>query len=471
MVLTVISFVSCTKSPENFGNGTAEFAISLPGGSGQLKSANLADTAATYQLMVSFTDLLGKPVITDKLIPLYAFGTSFVSEKLEIPAGDYKLVKFMVINPAGTVVYASPLIGSPMAYLANKPLPFVFNIVAAKVTQIIPEVLVVGNETPDKFGYATFGVQVIKPLTFWTAVVLDNPMIMAPSPLFTTARLTVWAKDGWHFTFNLVAGVNQLAIRGGSDVYTFSLEKEGYTPQKLQFTATQLLATTKEHPLYLKIPYNSEAVKTLVLQPGPDAGKDAMISNLEPDKNFGTYKYFEATYLSESPLTVMRSNRSLIWFDLSQLPKPVIIKKVVLHLYYDLPLAWDSTIFARNTSGAAIIQPFGVLQQITKPWEENTVTWNNQPTSIETNQVIIYPFIRNVNYIELDVTRLFLPVAISSATTDANTVVPTYVVPNYGMLFKLSANDKFHGFRFASSDFPEATLRPKLTIQYTQVQL
>ena len=57
------------------------------------------------------------------------------------------------------------------------------------------------------------------------------------------------------------------------------------------------------------------ALKSIVLQPGPEAGKDAMISNLEPDKNFGEHKYFEATFLSEPVLTVMRSNRSLIWFQ------------------------------------------------------------------------------------------------------------------------------------------------------------
>ena len=68
-----------------------------------------------------------------------------------------------------------------------------------------------------------------------------------------------------------------------------------------------------------------------------------MISNLEPDKNFGDYKYFEATFLSEPVLTVMRSNRSLIYFNLDSLPKSAIIQKVTLHLTYDLPIPFDST--------------------------------------------------------------------------------------------------------------------------------
>ena len=153
---------------------------------------------------------------------------------------------------------------------------------------------------------------------------------MAPAQLPTTADLTVFADNNWHYMFRLEASVNHLIIRGGSDIYIFLLEKEGYLPQKFDFTARELAATTRENPLILKIPYDSGGWKVLILQPGPDAGKDAMISNLEPDKNFGGHKYFEATFITEPVLTVMRSNNSLIWFDLNALPKSATIKKVTL---------------------------------------------------------------------------------------------------------------------------------------------
>lgn len=451
-ILAVSGLSSCTKDSNN-GIGTAEFSLNLPDGLSQLKSVSTDSVVVTYQLMISVEDMNGHSILSDKLIPLYTFGTGFVSEKLEIRAGEFKLTKFMVINPSGAVVYASPIAGSPLAYLTNKPLPFRFNIFPDKVTQVLPEVLAVAGQTPDKFGYVSFGVQVVKPLTFWAGAVIDNPMIMAPSPLFTAAKLTVWAKDGWHYTFNLFAGVNQIIIRGGSDVYSFILEKEGYLPRKFQFTPSQLLETTRELPLYLKIPWDSYAYKTFVLQPGPEAGKDAMISNLEPDKNFGSHKYFEATFLTEPILTVMRSNRSLIWFDLSQLPQPAIIKKVILRLTYDLPIPWDSTIVVPGTITSTNFIG-GVLQQVTAPWEEAKVTWNNKPASSEINQVFIPPFIRNVNFIEVDVTRLF----VSPSTTP---------LPNHGMIFKLIPENKFPGFRFASSDFPEPVMRPKLIVYFT----
>jgi hypothetical protein len=458
IVPLLFSLSSCEKKgSDNAGTGLAEFSVNMSDLQGA-KSGTTDSTSFSFQIMISVVDMDGNVVFSDKLIPLYVFGTGFVSENIEINAGEYKLTKFMVINTSGEVVYASPMEGSPLAYLSKRPLPFNFNIFPNQVTRVLPEVLPVGNQTPDRFGYASFGVQIIKPLDFWAICVLDpgNPLIMAPIQI-TTAKLTVIAPDGWHYTFKLEATVNHLVIRGGSEIYTFILEKEGYLPQKMQFSAMQLLAATRENPLYFKIPWDSQ-YRVLVLQPGPEKGKDAMISNLNSEKNFGDYKYFEATFLSEPILTVMRSNRSLISFNLDTVPKSAVIKKVILTLSYDLPIPFDSTYITTNTGPVAGIAWYGaVLQQIVEPWEEYKVTWNTQPKTIEVNQVYISPFIRNINFIEVDVTRLF----VSPTTTDQA------VYPNYGMLFKLWPGDRFPGFRFASSDYPVANMRPRLAIFYT----
>ena len=453
ILIAVTAFYSCQKSSEETV-GTAEFSLMIPDDYAQLKSGDTTDSGfVTYQVLVSVEDLQGNPVLTDKLIPVYAFGTGFVSEKIEVRTGEFRLTKFMVINTAGNVIFASPVEGAPLAYLTTRPLPMNFNIYPGQITRVSPEVLAVGDQTPDKFGYASFVVSIIKPLTFWTGAVIDNPMIMAPFPLWTEAKLTVYGQDGWHYTFPLIAGVNRLVIRGGSEVYTFIVEKEGYLPQKFEFKAARLLETSKEYPLYLKIPWDAILYQTFTLQPGPDDGKDAMISNLEPDKNFGDHKYFEATFISEPVLTVMRLNRSLIDFRFPETFAPIAVKRVVLRLSYETPIPWDSTIFIGTSSSGFI---GGVLQQVVEPWEEHDVTWNNQPKTIEVNQVLIPPFIRNVNFIDVDVTRLFV---LPSNTDQA-------VYPHYGMLFRLWPEEKWAGFRFASSDHPNMLLRPRLTVYY-----
>jgi hypothetical protein len=437
---------------ENSSKGTIEFTVSLPSEAVKKSVVAIDSNNLSLQLLVTVTDLAGNPILTDKMIPLYSFGTEFVSENIEIKPGEYKLTKFMVIDTAGEVVYAAPVEGSPLAYLCNKPLPLGFRIVADLVTRIVPQVLAVGVQTPDKFGYASFGMHIITPLEFYTVCILDNPLIMAPVQ-FTTATLTVYAQNGWHYTFKLEPSVNKVVIQGGSEIYTLVVEKEGFPSQKIQVPAKELIACTKENPYVLRIPL-STATRTIILQPDPEKGKDAMISNLESDKNFGDYKYFEATFLSEPILTVMRSNRSLIAFNLDTIPKSAIIKSVILRLSYDLPIPFDNSYLKDSLPVAGTVWYGGVLQQIIEPWEEGKVTWNTQPKTIETGQVFVPPFIRNANFIDVDITRLIVPVTASA-------------LPNYGMLFRLWPVDQFPGFRFASSDYAEPKMRPQLIITYT----
>jgi hypothetical protein len=453
-ILAVAGITSCTKE-EPAGTGTFEFSMTLPGDLSLTKSGSADDPVASYQLMVSVEDLKGNAIFTDKMIPVYTFGPGYVSGKVEIKNGEYKLTKFMVINAEGAVLFASPLTGSPNAYLVTKPLPLNFNIFPDKVTTLTPEALVVGSQAPSAFGYLAFGVQLIKPLDFWTMAVagFSNPEIMAPIKLLE-GKLTISNNSGWMYTFKLSAAPNHLVIRGGSEVYTFLLEAETYAPKKMQFTANQLMAATQEKPLVLNI-LQDQPTLTMSFQPGPDLGKDAMISNLEPDKNFGAHKYFEATFLSETQLTVMRSNRSLIFFDMSALPAGAKITKAVIRLVYEKPIPFDEKLFPTVAPATGITWYGAVLQQIIEPWEENGVTWNKQPKTMDANQVFIPPFIRSTNVLELDITKL---------------IVSTFEKPspNHGMLFRLWPEDKFPGFRFASSDYPEAAWRPKLNVQYTK---
>ena len=325
---SVFALHSCDKkiASEKEVKGMAKFSFNMGTQTFSSKSANASDTGIiSYHMLVSIEDMYGNPVMTDEIIPVYQFGTGFISENIELRTGEYNLTKFMVIDQSGKVFLASPMEGSSLAYLTNDPLPIYFNISPDEITTIVPEVIEVGDHLPGDFGYANFGTNIIKPLEFYTICYLDNPLIMAPTQ-FTSARLTVYANDGWSYPFELQPQVNHLIIRGGSDYYTFVLEKEGFITQTFQYSAWDLSKTSKENPLVLKIPWGSQ-YNVLELQPGPEDGIDAMISNLEPDKNFGDHKYFEATFLSEPVLTVMRSNRSLIAFDMDSLPKSASYRK------------------------------------------------------------------------------------------------------------------------------------------------
>jgi hypothetical protein len=458
ILLVVFAFSSCEKNSDS-SKGTAKFSVASIEESNQLKSAWAEGDLVSYHLMVSVVDAEGNPVFTGKLVPVYLFGPGYISEELEMDEGDYRLTEFMLIDPSGEVIAATPLEGSPLAYLVNDPLPIGFSVAGGLSTVVRPELLAVGDHTPGDFGYVSFGGPIIRPLEFYVVCLLDNPLSMSPVQPPVSADLTVFAGNIWHYRFKLEPAVNHLVIRGGFEYYTFLLEKEGYVSQTFRVKASELRATTKENPLKLKIPWDSGQWKVLVLQPGPEAGKDAMISNLQATVNFGDHKYFETTFISEPVLTVMRSNESLIAFDMNALPKSATIRKVTLTLWYDLPLPWDSTIF--YPAGSTEYRWRGaVLQKITEPWEEYKVTWDNQPATTERGQVYLSPFILNTNMITLDVTSIYVP---DPATDVADT-------PCYGMFFRLWPDEWTPGFRFASGDYSVPGMRPKLTIYYTLPQ-
>src|SRR5687768_4901529 len=106
---------------------------------------------------------------------------------------------------------------------------------------------------------------------------------------------------------------------------------------------------------------------SLVLQPDAATGKDARIFNLDALANYGNDPDFIASqwnYLGE-PGTM----RSLIQFDLSQLPKGVNVVDARLSLYYNN----ESETPGQIGNNAAYIR------RLIEPWEENTVAWNQQP--------------------------------------------------------------------------------------------
>ncbi len=452
IILTGI-FNACEKTPDaNHSAGKLEFSINAEVGDETLKSTDSDSASLTYHILLTVLDEDSIPVMEDELIPLVRFGDHFISQKIEFETGVYFLDKFMIVNPAGDVIFASPRTGSPMAYLVQNALPMAFKIRGDGTTRVVPEVLRVIDQQPSDFGYASFGFQIIRPLPFYVSVFHDNPLSMAPSQLIP-AKLLVIGEDGWKHEFKLEPRVNKVIIRGTSNVYNLIVFTKNHDPKEFSIPRRKLIATTEENPLML--PVGSPPEMVVRYQPGPEDGKDAMITDLDPEDNFGDHKYFEASFRSEPVLTVMRTKRSLMYINIyKDLPKSARVTKVLLTMALEIPYAapHDSV----NSQGDRSQWPKAVLQQITEPWEENKVTWKNQPATISANQVHLdfQPHLSTIMR-TYDVTKLFIPEQEIAA-------------PHHGMMLKLAENTRPGGFRFASSDSPVPEMRPRFTVFYTQ---
>ena len=185
---------------------------------------------------------------------------------------------------------------------------------------------------------------------------------------------------------------------------------------------------------------------TIVLQPDSATGKDALLHGLssEVNKNYGKNPQFAATAGTFGG--EFAALRSVISFDLSQVPTNAVINAAKLSLY-----AWDS-----NTG---LLQHYGSnagwLERITSPWNEFTVTWNNQPTTTTLNRVELPISTSGTqNYLDINVTKLISDM-IANPTN------------SYGFMLKLQTEEAYRRLNFCSSDHPIQSYHPKLEVQYT----
>jgi hypothetical protein len=462
---------SCEKLFEAEQEGILKLSL-LVDQQDNLKAAlNDSNTFNSHYLIVSVVNENGEVVMDDERLDLYNFGGQWITKEIRLKTGSYELTKFLVVDPLGNVLYATPIEGSPKAYLVNDPLPVRFEIMKDQVTSVVPEVLAVLESPPEEFGYVTFSYSIVKPLDFFIGVYIEYPTPMPPI-LLTDAILTVMVDSLWWHTFELEPIINKVTIRDGYRCYVLIIEKEGYNTVKLRVPREELLNTSPENPLLVGL--TSDYIHVLILQPGPEDGQDAMISRNYPEQNFGNHIFFEA--ISNQPWIGTETEcplltRSLIQWDLNQLPKSAIIQKAILTLYY--PQIWidpvtsdsvrnfyegwgDSTIISDN-------HPCAVLQKIISPWEEYTVTWSDQPETTEEGQVLV-PM--KYYIMGTDCVNCFAP-PISEEIDVTSLLTNPSGTARYGMMFKLLKEEYPQWFRFTSSDFKEPKLWPKLEVYYT----
>ncbi len=191
-------------------------------------------------------------------------------------------------------------------------------------------------------------------------------------------------------------------------------------------------------------------VTTIVLQPNEDNSKDALISSYEPSKNRGGHSDFVAMSwtVSGNPANY----RSLIEFDLSNIPSGAIINSANLSLY-----SQESPVLGSHSTRSGSNE--SVLSRITSSWDENAVTWNNQPSTKAENEVFLSESSSSTqDYLDIDVTNL-----IEDMIADPSN--------NHGFLLKLLDEQHYRKMIFASSGHSNSNLHPKLEITYTETIL
>ena len=182
----------------------------------------------------------------------------------------------------------------------------------------------------------------------------------------------------------------------------------------------------------------------LTLRPDAASGKDAVVSAIVPDNNYGTLE--ELLLYAWTQDGILNVSRSIIDFDLASIPTDARIDSAFLSLYFN-----PGSAYASQHSGETNF----TIQRLVSEWDESTVTWSSQPAPTYTN--IVYmdrassPF---QDFPGMEITAL-----IQDYTSDP--------VNSHGLVLKFVDEAPYKNLILSSSDHPIEYFRPKLEVYYT----
>lgn len=204
----------------------------------------------------------------------------------------------------------------------------------------------------------------------------------------------------------------------------------------------------KEYPV-CECPNNNTGgtPTTLTLQPDGSTGVDAFLAQGDPNGNYGNHPEYAAIAWTCGGSQCLA--RNVIQFDLSSIPSNATITSAKLSLYSNpTPSNGNGTAMQGNNAS--------YLQRVTSSWSETTVTWNNQPTTTTTNQVMLAQSTSSSqDYLDIDVKALVQDMVTNPATS-------------HGFMIKLVNESYYASMIFASTDYTNPSVRPKLVVTYTK---
>lgn len=135
-------------------------------------------TEKPASVLISIKDAQGNYVEQVKKLTLYNFGPSFTTESLDMFEGQYTVTDFLVIDGNNNVMYAAPKEGSDLANLVSNPLPLPFAVTNKNSTLVDIQVIEVSLNEPEKFGYVSFGFDVVHRDIALTFIASTNPFMV-----------------------------------------------------------------------------------------------------------------------------------------------------------------------------------------------------------------------------------------------------------------------------------------------------
>ena len=241
---------SCQEEPIDIPNDPVEVSFNIVAtNSVDLKSTPPLDMENAKKVILTIQKYDGITTgYTQHELDIYKLGDAYITGKIALMFGSYKITEFFVLDDLDNIVYASPLEGSLMAQNVTDPLPVLFSISEKKSKAVEIEVLSNANLQAEDFGLVRFPIIGVGTFQFLISVSEQG------MEKLLKAGLTV-SSNGYSYTQELDSIVdNKLTIKDGYEEYALTITAIGYGTYKGTFTNAELKQYTII-PLIIELEY------------------------------------------------------------------------------------------------------------------------------------------------------------------------------------------------------------------------
>jgi hypothetical protein len=208
----------------------------------QGRTASTISNATT--LVLSLESPGGTVVMSQQKINLLSFNGDYVTEPIELTPGSYVITDFMLTNDSSEVLFATPQAGSPLASIVRHPLHYNFSVAKNKIISVAMEVVPVDAHSPADFGYASFGVHVVRPLPIAVFVPSNGGL------KFSSGTAYIIHGGDTLASYTLGAKLNLLPFRLDPDEsYRLDIIKDAYGRYSTTFVYNDLMDTLDSNAL------------------------------------------------------------------------------------------------------------------------------------------------------------------------------------------------------------------------------
>jgi hypothetical protein len=206
---------------------------------------------------------------------------------------------------------------------------------------------------------------------------------------------------------------------------------------------------------------NGDGTFTATLQPDSSNGEDVHVYKREGSPDIANTNFNDVPELDITAWTVNGAPATLRVFlrfaDLSKIPSTAKILSATLYLY-GVSNSLVSPQGNSNYPGSPYNQ-YGsnrcIIESVTGPWEQSTLTWNTQPRVADTTNISIPHSTTQWNY----------NVVLNDVKAIAAKGIK-YPDKNYGVRISMATETYYRNMVFSSSEASDPSLRPKLVVVY-----